>query len=161
MSKIQTEQAYNDNPIMDPDNINDSKQIDGNASITLEDGPLKPPSNNVKNHIVTVETLQAETVQELLEIKKDAEGLRQDTNKMRDSLLKYMEEIKHTLTPTMEHILKEIKVNINGQKDENTSLQVQITELRKENSVLQQLILVCGQKLTKLEGTVGSYRNKP
>ena len=48
---------------------------------------------------------------------------------------------------------------MNSQKDERASLDIQIKELRRENSVIQQLTIMSKKKIVELEGIIGSYKN--
>ena len=52
-----------------------------------------------------------------------------------------------------------MKANMTLKNDENGSLDIQIKELRKENSVIQQLIIMSTKKIVKLENVIGSYKN--
>jgi len=47
---------------------------------------------------------------------------------------------------------------IAANKEENLQLQNQITEVKKECTQIQYLILAANQTLEKLEGEVGSYK---
>ena len=68
------------------------------------------------------------------------------------------EEIERILMPFIESITHEQNLAIAGNKDENLQLQNQITELKKECTQLQYLIITATKQLEKLEGEVGSYR---
>ena len=83
--------------------------------------------------------------------------MRQELNLMRQRVQNNNEEIKSTTTPSIDALLRDLKLAISAQKDENAKLQSQITELKKEKSQIQQLIIVCVQKVAQLEEQVGSY----
>jgi hypothetical protein len=73
---------------------------------------------------------------------------------------KSVEDLRTYCLPGAGAQVQELAILINQQKDENTILQSQITEMRKENSQIQQLLIMCGKKLTQLEESVGNYGPK-
>lgn len=97
------------------------------------------------------------STKELLQYKKDVENLKQELTLMKQRIQNNNEEIKNTTTPSIDALLRDLKLAISAQKDENAKLQAQITELKKEKSQIQQLIIVCVQKVAQLEEQVGSY----
>lgn len=53
---------------------------------------------------------------------------------MKQEITVYNEEINNTTKPTLSALLKNIKLAIGAQKDENSKLQTQLTDLKKEKS---------------------------
>lgn len=94
---------------------------------------------------------------ELLEYKKEVENLRQELNLMRQRIQNNNDEIKNTTVPSIDSLSRDLKLAVTAQKDENSKLQSQITDLKKEKSQIQQLIITCVQKIAELEEQVGSY----
>jgi len=83
--------------------------------------------------------------------------LKQQLSSMKQKIELSNEETNNTTRPTLTALLKNLKLSIAAQKEENAKLQSQITELKKEKSQIQQLIISCVQKLAQLEEQVGSY----
>jgi len=73
---------------------------------------------------------------------------------------KAVEEIRGLCLPAAAMHLQELGIAINQQKEENVLLQQQITEMRKENSQIQQMMILCNKRLGALEEAVGSYGPK-
>ncbi|KRX04624.1 hypothetical protein PPERSA_04439 [Pseudocohnilembus persalinus] len=114
-------------------------------------------ATNVKNHIKLVEDLVATAQAQLQDYKREYEALKQQLSQLRSKIEVINEETGNTTRPTLTSMLKNLKLAISAQKEENGSLQNQITVLKKEKSQIQQLILASHQKLAKLEEQVGSY----
>lgn len=72
----------------------------------------------------------------------------------------FLSEMNNQLTTNAAEIGGYLKMNINGQMDENAQLQKEIGDLTKENSQLKQLIIMVGKRLQSLENAVGSYGQK-
>eukprot|EP00825_Cyclidium_porcatum_P050524 TRINITY_DN9039_c0_g1_i2.p1 TRINITY_DN9039_c0_g1~~TRINITY_DN9039_c0_g1_i2.p1 ORF type:complete len:146 (-),score=37.77 TRINITY_DN9039_c0_g1_i2:34-471(-) len=114
-------------------------------------------ATNVKNHIKLVEDLIAATQIQLSQYKKEYENLKQYLAAMKQKIELNNEEASNTSRPTINAMLKNLKLAIASQKEENAKIQSQITELKKEKSQIQQLIISCVQKLAQLEEQVGQY----
>eukprot|EP01017_Pseudomicrothorax_dubius_P014395 TRINITY_DN1679_c0_g1_i5.p1 TRINITY_DN1679_c0_g1~~TRINITY_DN1679_c0_g1_i5.p1 ORF type:complete len:110 (+),score=31.01 TRINITY_DN1679_c0_g1_i5:84-413(+) len=93
----------------------------------------------------------------LLELRNEMESLRQEQNLMKQRILNNNDETANTTLPQIDSTFRDLKMAISTQKDENTKLQSQITELKKEKSQLQQLIITCTQKVQMLEEQIGNY----
>eukprot|EP01016_Furgasonia_blochmanni_P001390 TRINITY_DN10527_c0_g2_i1.p1 TRINITY_DN10527_c0_g2~~TRINITY_DN10527_c0_g2_i1.p1 ORF type:complete len:173 (+),score=43.21 TRINITY_DN10527_c0_g2_i1:62-580(+) len=114
-------------------------------------------ATNVKHHIGIVENVIETANEGLLEYKREVDSLKQELNLMKQKILNANEEIFNILNPAMDAMYRDLKSKISDQKLENEKIQIQLTELKKEKSQIQQLIIGCTQKLQQLEETVGSY----
>jgi uncharacterized coiled-coil protein SlyX len=64
-------------------------------------------------------------------------------------------ESDKTLTPTIETQLDGLSMKITLQKDQNTTLQKQLTQLKKDKSQMQQHVVSCMNRIQLLEEQVG------
>jgi len=122
------------------------------ANATFSDTPM-----NVLHHIDIVQRHHDETVDKLQEYKMDVIRLRNEIEFMQATLNNGGEEIERALTPFIEALIKEQTMAIDSQKEENLMLQSQISEIKKETSQLQMLILQANKKVANLEEEVGDY----
>lgn len=83
--------------------------------------------------------------------------LRQEIEHMRNKVNFANEETEKTLNPFVQALFNNLTLAINNQMEENSKLQNQISELKKEKSQLQSLILAAVDKSMALEDSVGSY----
>ena len=67
------------------------------------------------------------------------------------------EETENTLKPFKEEMYNNLILAINNQKEENSKLQNQLSELKREKGIVQQKILEGLQKVAALEEEVGNY----
>ncbi|CAK75290.1 unnamed protein product (macronuclear) [Paramecium tetraurelia] len=116
-------------------------------------------ATNAKNHLLLVNQKNVtELSNELLQsYKHEIDQLKQELHLMKQRITNNNEEIKNTTQPTLDAMLRDMRQAINTQKDENSKLQSQITELKKEKSQIQQLIIAATQKVAELEHQVGNY----
>ncbi|CAK85163.1 unnamed protein product (macronuclear) [Paramecium tetraurelia] len=116
-------------------------------------------ATNAKNHLLLVNQKNVtELSNELLQsYKHEIDQLKQELHLMKQRITNNNEEIKNTTQPTLDAMLRDLRQAINTQKDENSKLQSQITELKKEKSQIQQLIIAGTQKVAELEHQVGNY----
>lgn len=94
------------------------------------------------------------------EYKMETVRLRNEIDQMRAGLSTGGEEIERALTPYIEALIKEQSLAIDSQKEENMLIQSQISEIKKETSQLQMLILQANKKVANLEAEVGDYSGK-
>ena len=92
-----------------------------------------------------------------MQYKRDVEFARQELNTMKHTVMKINKETENVTIPSINNLLKDLKLAITAQKDENSKLQSQITDLKKEKSQVQQLIIGAVKKIAQLEEQVGSY----
>ncbi|CAD8058902.1 unnamed protein product [Paramecium primaurelia] len=114
-------------------------------------------ATSAKNHLSLVTNITDLTNELLQNYKQDIDQLKQELHLMKQRITNNNEEIKNTTQPTLDAMLRDLRQAINTQKDENSKLQSQLTELKKEKSQIQQLILAATQKLSALEQQVGNY----
>ncbi|CAK73024.1 unnamed protein product (macronuclear) [Paramecium tetraurelia] len=114
-------------------------------------------ATNAKNHMLLVNNITELSNELLQSYKHEIDQLKQELHLMKQRITNNNEEIKNTTQPTLDAMLRDLRQAINTQKDENSKLQSQITELKKEKSQIQQLILAATQKVAELEHQVGNY----
>ncbi|CAD8080976.1 unnamed protein product [Paramecium sonneborni] len=114
-------------------------------------------ATNAKNHLLLVNNITDLSNELLQSYKHEIDQLKQELHLMKQRITNNNEEIKNTTQPTLDAMLRDMRQAINTQKDENSKLQSQITELKKEKSQIQQLILAATQKVAELEHQVGNY----
>ncbi|CAD8139489.1 unnamed protein product [Paramecium pentaurelia] len=114
-------------------------------------------ATNAKNHLLLVNNVTELSNELLQSYKQQIDQLKQELHLMKQRITNNNEEIKNTTQPTLDAMLRDLRQAINTQKDENSKLQSQITELKKEKSQIQQLIIAATQKLAELENQVGNY----
>jgi septal ring factor EnvC (AmiA/AmiB activator) len=89
----------------------------------------------------------------LIEIEKlELERLRDTTNMT-------LEEFVNIIVAGADSCNKELQMHIEDQKQENLKMQSQITEIRKENSEIQQRIIMGGKTVEKVLDVVGDYKD--
>ncbi|CAK86158.1 unnamed protein product (macronuclear) [Paramecium tetraurelia] len=114
-------------------------------------------ATNAKNHLLLVNNITDLSNELLQSYKHEIDQLKQELHLMKQRITNNNEEIKNTTQPTLDAMLRDLRQAINTQKDENSKLQSQITELKKEKSQIQQLIIAATQKVAELENQVGNY----
>ncbi|CAD8043002.1 unnamed protein product [Paramecium primaurelia] len=114
-------------------------------------------ATNAKNHLLLVNNVTELSNELLQSYKHEIDQLKQELHLMKQRITNNNEEIKNTTQPTLDAMLRDLRQAINTQKDENSKLQSQITELKKEKSQIQQLIIAATQKVAELEHQVGNY----
>lgn len=67
------------------------------------------------------------------------------------------EETEKVLTPFKDELYNNLILAINNQKEENSKLQNQLSDLKREKSLIQQKILEGLQKVAAMEEEVGNY----
>ncbi|CAD8060992.1 unnamed protein product [Paramecium sonneborni] len=114
-------------------------------------------ATNAKNHLLLVNNVTELSNELLQSYKHEIDQLKQELHLMKQRITNNNEEIKNTTQPTLDAMLRDLRQAINTQKDENSKLQSQITEIKKEKSQIQQLIIAATQKVAELEHQVGNY----
>ncbi|CAD8095652.1 unnamed protein product [Paramecium primaurelia] len=114
-------------------------------------------ATNAKNHLLLVNNITELSNELLQSYKHEIDQLKQELHLMKQRITNNNEEIKNTTQPTLDAMLRDLRQAINTQKDENSKLQSQITEIKKEKSQIQQLIIAATQKVAELEHQVGNY----
>ena len=62
-----------------------------------------------------------------------------------------------TTTPLVESLLRSLELGMSSQKEENSNFQEQLTDLKKEKSVLSQMIVTSLKRSEQLHDEVGHY----
>jgi hypothetical protein len=83
--------------------------------------------------------------------------LRQRSKKQLDMIERGFNDLSTFLAPSMMGTVKELELGMGNNKDDTYGLQSQVTELRKENKQLIELIEVLESKVKVLEQSVGKY----
>jgi hypothetical protein len=76
---------------------------------------------------------------------------------MKAKILNIDEEITETTTPLLESLFRSLELGMVSQKEENTNFQEQLTDLKKEKSVLAQMIVASHKRVEQLNEEVGHY----
>jgi len=94
---------------------------------------------------------------QIYEYKQDVSKLRQEIQHMENKINYANEETEKTLGPFKDEMYNNLILAINNQKEENSKLQNQLSELKKEKGIIQQKILEALQKIAAMEEEVGNY----
>ena len=89
------------------------------------------------------------------EYKDQIDILRQELSHSKQKLFHLNNESEQTITPSVEAEYELLLSKINIQKDENATLQKQLTELKKEKSILSQSISSSMTRIAQLEQQIG------
>ena len=76
---------------------------------------------------------------------------------MKNDIININDDISKKLMAYILPLTNDLEVLIQGNVDENEKLMAQISEIKKEKSQIQQLILSATEKLAELEEQVGNY----
>ena len=82
------------------------------------------------------------------------ELFRQDLESMRNKIENNNDEIMDTTRPLVESLYRSLELGIVNQKEENNNFQEQITDLKKEKSVLSQMIADTLKKTKEIRNDV-------
>lgn len=90
-------------------------------------------------------------------MKKNLEYLRYEFERIDFTVVKNFEEFATVMKANIEACRKDLLDSIKEQKEENLSAQSQLTETRKDNSDIQEGILIGGKTVADLLNLVGGY----
>lgn len=76
---------------------------------------------------------------------------------MRSKIENNNDEIMDTTRPLVESLYRTLELSMVNQKEENTNFQDQLTELKKEKSILNQMIVATSKRSEQLNHEVGFY----
>ena len=76
---------------------------------------------------------------------------------MRTKIDNINEEIVETTTPLVESLYRSLELGMINQKEENGHFQEQLTDLKKEKSILSQMIVASHKRSEILNEEVGHY----
>lgn len=110
---------------------------------------------SVKRNISQLEDNIRSLQGNLREYKKIVDNLSAETIAMENKISLGIEDIPKSISPQIEEMLTDLRLQISRQKDQNEHLQKQITGLKKEKSVLHQNLIACETQGQILEEHVG------
>jgi predicted nucleic acid-binding Zn-ribbon protein len=93
----------------------------------------------------------------LQEYHKLVELYRQELQSMKTKIENINEEIVETTTPLVESLYRSLELGMIQQKEENGNFQEQLTDLKKEKSILSQMIVASSKRTEHLHEEVGHY----
>lgn len=76
---------------------------------------------------------------------------------MRTKIENINEQITETTTPLVESLYRSLELGMINQKEENNNFQEQLTDLKKEKSILSQMIVASMKRTEALHEEVGHY----
>jgi cell division septum initiation protein DivIVA len=92
-----------------------------------------------------------------IEMKRNLEIARFEFERINLTTEKNLDEFVNQMMAAVETKLRDLHQHIEEQKMENTNMQSQITELRREHSEIQQRIIMGNKKGTFLTNSIGKY----
>ena len=110
---------------------------------------------NVKQNISSLENSIADTQKVLRESKNLAENTRSEIVGMETSISLLTDDTPKAFFPQISEMFKDFQQEVNNQIDANEYFQKQLTELKKESSVIHQKIIASNTKSKILEDAVG------
>ena len=112
-------------------------------------------SSNVKQNISSLENSIADTQKVLRESKNLAENTRSEIVGMETSITLLTDDTPKAFFPQISEMFKDFQQEVKNQMDANEYFQKQLTELKKESSVIHQKIIASNTKSKILEDAVG------
>ena len=110
---------------------------------------------NVKQNISSLENSIADTQKVLRESKNLAENTRSEIVGMETSVSLLTDDTPKAFFPQISEMFKDFQQEVRNQMDANEYFQKQLTELKKESSVIHQKIIASNTKSKILEDSVG------
>ena len=98
-----------------------------------------------------------EADKDLQEYHKLVELFRQELQGMRNKIENTNDEVTDTTRPLIEALYRSLELGMVNQKEENSNFQEQLTELKKEKSILNQMIVATSKRTEMLNEDVGHY----
>ena len=117
-------------------------------------------SSNVKQNIGNLESFISDMQKNLRESKNLAENTRAEIVSMDTNVTLLTEDTPKAFFPQISEMFKDFQQEVKRQGDMNDFFQKQLTELKKESSVLHQKIIGSNTKSNILEDAVGYRPNK-
>ena len=96
----------------------------------------------------------------IMEERRKAENLKVQTSILNERLTDSESDMNNSTAPYLIPMRKDIKFAIETQKNENSKLQSEITKLKMDRNLIQELIIASIDKLARLEAQIGSYREE-
>lgn len=117
--------------------------------------PVVGDSDNVRSLIKRTEDYIEESKSQMRDYKKEIDLLRQEISLMENHLSTQNDENVKVLNPFIMANFQDLSNQITGQRKENDHMQKQLVELKKEKSLIQQMIIQSQHKIAELEEAVG------
>ena len=117
-------------------------------------------SSNIKQNISNLETLIGDVQKCLRDSKSLAENARSEIVSMESNVCLLTDDTPKAFVPQINEVYKDFHQEVKHQIDINDYFQKQLTELKKESSILHQRIIGCGTKSNILEESVGIKPNR-
>lgn len=96
-----------------------------------------------------------ESKSQMRDYKKEIDLLRQEISLMENHLSTQNDENVKVLNPFIMANFQDLSNQITGQRKENDHMQKQLIDLKKEKSLIQQMIIHSQHKIAELEEAVG------
>lgn len=112
-------------------------------------------STNVKQNISTLEGAISEVNKILRDSKNLAENTRSEIVGMESSVSLLTDDTPKAFFPQISEMFKDFQQEVKNQFDANEYFQKQLTELKKESSIIHQKIIASNTKSKILEDAVG------
>ena len=103
------------------------------------------------------QNLMREADKDLQEYHKLIELFRQELQGMRNKIENTNDEITDTTRPLIDALYRSLELGMVNQKEENSNFQEQLTDLKKEKSILNQMIVATSKRTESLNEEVGFY----
>ena len=117
-------------------------------------------ASNIKQDISNLELKIAEMQKNLRLSKNLAENTRAEIVAMEKNVTLLTDDTPKAFLPQISEIIKDFQQEAKHQNDGNDFFQKQLTEMKKESSVLHQKIIACNTKSNILEEAVGLKVNR-
>lgn len=92
--------------------------------------------------------------------KREKIGLGVEVSKANKFVDSGLQEVQSVMMVGINSRIKELQQGMKAYKIENTNLEAQIVDIKKENEKLRQLFDACNKKLDILSQSIGSYKQK-
>ena len=129
--------------------MNQTEQLDGQLSMTTNQGSLKSKLNNIEGLIKGISD-------DITSHKKEIQILKSEKETLQSVLTMKTSDVKEALTEELKTLENEMRRHFAHQKAENSRLQQQITALRGEKTSLQQQLIGLQRRITELDMQIGS-----
>lgn len=159
MKQQATQKKYH---VEDPLKQLSSITLKGSKDPFLKSEQIKKPvyDTTIKGRFSHIEDQINDIAEDMNYHKDDVYVLKNDKDLFQGSLKSKHDSIKNILFSELNKVEEEMKRHFNHQKSENSKLQQQISQIKTEKSVLDQLVISLQKKLTDLEIRVGSDEDK-
>ena len=117
------------------------------------------PANTVNSVIKNIEEQVVLGFEQLALFKKEAEILRQETDKLMNELMERVENVDDDIKPETYKDYKTLKANIKAQKEENTVLDKELVKVATETAEQREKVKIYEERILAMEEVVGMIAN--